>query len=76
MESDLDWLRGHFREIELRPVNYLTFPAAIVTSRLPLDPDNVLLRGCDRADEWLVGRMPRLHSHFRQTIVVIRKPAS
>ena len=76
MESDRDWLRGHFRDIELRPVNYLTFPAAIVTSRLPLNPDNVLLRACDSADEWLAERVPRLHSHFRQTIVVIRKPTS
>ncbi len=76
MESDLDWLRGHFREIELHPVNYLTLPVAILTSRLPLDPDNALLRACDRADEWLAERAPRLRSHFRQTIVVIRKPVT
>ncbi len=76
MESDLDWLRGHFQEIELRPINYLTFPAAILTSRLPLDPDNAILRVCDRTDEWLVEHVPRLRSHFRQTMVVIRKPAA
>ncbi len=76
MQSDLDWLRGHFDGVELRPLNYLTFPAAIFTSQLPLDADNAILRACDRADEWLLEHVPRLHSHFRQTMVVIRKPPS
>jgi glycosyltransferase involved in cell wall biosynthesis/2-polyprenyl-3-methyl-5-hydroxy-6-metoxy-1,4-benzoquinol methylase len=75
MEDDIAWLRSHFAEIELYPVNYLTFPAAILSSRLPLDADNVLLRACDRADEWLAGHVPRLRTRFRQTIVAIRKPA-
>jgi 2-polyprenyl-3-methyl-5-hydroxy-6-metoxy-1,4-benzoquinol methylase len=76
MQDDRDWLRLHFPDVELHPVNYLTFPAAIVTSRLPLAPENTLLRICDSADEWLATRIPRLHSHYRQTMVVIRKPAS
>jgi 2-polyprenyl-3-methyl-5-hydroxy-6-metoxy-1,4-benzoquinol methylase len=75
MEGDLRWLRQHYPSIELHPVNYLTFPAAIVTSTLRLRPDNALLRACDRADEWLAARAPQLRSHFRQTIVAIRKPA-
>jgi 2-polyprenyl-3-methyl-5-hydroxy-6-metoxy-1,4-benzoquinol methylase len=74
-KSDLDWLRGRFPAIELYPVNYLTFPAAVLTSRLPLGPDNALLRACDRADEWLALHAARLRPHFRQTIVAIRKPA-
>ncbi len=76
MNSDLRWLREHYPSIELYPVNYLTFPAAIVTSSLPLGPDNALLRACDRADEWLAARAPRLRAHFRQTIVAIRKPSA
>ena len=76
MEGDLRWLREHYPSIELHPVNYLTFPAAILTSLLRLRPDNALLRVCDRADEWLAARAPRLRPHFRQTIVVIRKPNS
>ncbi len=73
--ADLDWLRSHFPDIELRPVNYLSFPAALLTSQLPLGPDNALLRACDRADEWVARRGPsRLRSHFRQTTVVIRTP--
>jgi 2-polyprenyl-3-methyl-5-hydroxy-6-metoxy-1,4-benzoquinol methylase len=75
MADDLQWLRAHFPTVELRPVNYLTFPGALLTSLLPLGPDNVLLRACDSADEWLAGHAPTLHSHFRQTTVVIRKPA-
>lgn len=75
MDDDLRWLRHHFPDIELYPVNYLTLPLAILTSYLRLAPDNPLLRFCDRADEWIARRAPRLRSHFRQTIVVIRKPA-
>ncbi len=74
--EDLRWLRARFPQVELRPVNYLTFPAALLTSCLPLAADNPLLRACDRADEWLAEHAPALHSHFRQTAVVIRKPAS
>lgn len=76
VEDDLRWLRDHFPAVELDPVNYLSFPVAMLTSSLRLDPQNALLRGCDRADEWLAKRVPRLRSHFRQTIVVIRKPAT
>jgi 2-polyprenyl-3-methyl-5-hydroxy-6-metoxy-1,4-benzoquinol methylase len=75
MDDDLHWLRGHFPGVELLPINYLTLPLAILTSLLRLPPDNVPLRLCDRADEWLAARAPRLRSHYRQTIVVIRKPA-
>ena len=75
-KDDLRWLRDRFPAIELHPVNYLTFPVAILTSSLRLDPDNGPLRVCDRVDEWLARRAPRLRSHFRQTIVVIRKPAA
>ncbi len=75
MEDDLRWLRQHYPSVELDPVNYLTFPAAILTSLLPVCPNNALLRACDRADVRLARRVPRLRSHFRQTIVAIRKPA-
>jgi glycosyltransferase involved in cell wall biosynthesis/2-polyprenyl-3-methyl-5-hydroxy-6-metoxy-1,4-benzoquinol methylase len=76
MKDDLRWLREHYPSIELHPVNYLTFPAAVLTSSLRLRPDNALLRVCDRADEWLARSAPRLRSHFRQTVVVIRRPAA
>jgi 2-polyprenyl-3-methyl-5-hydroxy-6-metoxy-1,4-benzoquinol methylase len=76
MRGDIDWLRAHFPQIELDPVNYLTFPAAILTSRLPVAADNRLLRACDHADEWLARRLPRRRVHFRQTILAIRKPRS
>jgi hypothetical protein len=75
MEGDIRWLRRHFPTIELHPINYLTFPVAMLTSSLRLDPDDLVLRLCDRADEWLARHVPRLRTHFRQTIVVIRKPA-
>jgi SAM-dependent methyltransferase len=74
MKDDLRWLREHYPTVELHPVNYLTFPAAVLTSALPLRADNLLLRACDRADEWLAAHAPPLRPHFRQTIVAIRKP--
>lgn len=73
--EDLDWLRTRFPGCELHPINYLSFLVAIVSSLLRLGPNNVLLRFSDRADEWLARHVPQLNPHFRQTIVVIRKPA-
>ncbi len=74
--NDLDWLTAQFPRVELYPINYLSFGAALLTSRLPgARADGPLLRACDRADEWLARRAPRLLSHYRQTIVAIHKPA-
>jgi SAM-dependent methyltransferase len=76
IREDLRWLRERFANLELHPVNYLTLPAGIVTSLLRLPADVAPLRACDRADEWIARRLPRLRPHFRQTIVVIRKPGA
>jgi SAM-dependent methyltransferase len=74
MRADLDWLRARFAGVELHPINYLTLPAGLLTSRLPLAPDNALLRACDRADVWIAERVPSLRPSFRQVIVAIDKP--
>jgi SAM-dependent methyltransferase len=75
-EDDLDWLRSSFPSAELRPFNLLSFPAALVTSQLTDDPDNVLLRACDAVD-WSVAHRPRAPlSWFRQTLVILRKPGN
>lgn len=77
MSGDLEWLQAHFGgDLELHPFNYLSFPAAVVTSRLPVSADNLLLRACDALDERIAAHVPQLHSHFRQTIIVVRKPAA
>jgi SAM-dependent methyltransferase len=76
MAEDLRWLGEHFAGLELHPVNYLTLPAGIVTSLLRTPPDIAPMRACDRADDWIARRLPRLRPHFRQTIVVIHKPGA
>lgn len=75
MPDDLDWLRRNMPGVEITPINWLSFPAAVVTSLLPgVGPDNALLRACDRADEALA-RRPRMQPRFRQCAIVVRKPA-
>ncbi len=74
--EDLAWLSEHFPRLELHPYNYLSFPTALATSVLRAPADNPLSRLTDRADEWIADHVPRLRSHFRQTIVVLRKPAA
>lgn len=75
MKEDLAWLRGAFPQIELTPINYLTFPAAVVTSILMARrPNNPLLGMCDLVDRWVADHFPGRHPYFRQTMVVIRKP--
>ncbi len=74
--DDLDWLQAHFPSLELYPYNYLSFPVALATSTLRAPANNPVSRLTDRADEWIAGHSRRLRSHFRQTILVLRKPAA
>jgi SAM-dependent methyltransferase len=75
LKGDLAWLNATFPQITVRPVNYVTFPAAVITSLVWRDnAHNGVLRWADRVDERLA-RRPRLIHHFRQASIVIRKPA-
>lgn len=75
MPDDLDWFRRSFADVELVPVNYLSFPVALASSKLLPSADNALLRWCDQAD-WSLARRPKLRPRFRQTMLVVRKPAA
>lgn len=73
--SDLDWLVNNFPKIEMRPVNYLSYPAGIISSFIFKHADNWLTRWADRVDVRLARRFPRLKGHYRQMIFLIEKPA-
>jgi 2-polyprenyl-3-methyl-5-hydroxy-6-metoxy-1,4-benzoquinol methylase len=73
MRSDLSWFKQRFARLEILPINYLSFPAAILSSLVFRRADNVLTRACDRADVWLARGVPPLVPQFRQAIFVIGK---
>jgi SAM-dependent methyltransferase len=70
---DLGWFRQRFPKLEILPVNYLSFPVALLSSLVFRRADNVALRLCDRADEWLARHVRGLVPQFRQAILVIGK---
>jgi SAM-dependent methyltransferase len=72
--EDIRWLRRRFPTVTLFGVNYLSLPVAIVSSLLLSSADNVALRWCDRADQWLEAHCRWLVPQFRQAVMVIEKP--
>jgi len=79
MLEDQRWLRGTFEQVELWPVNFLTFPLGAASTMLMRDrgPDNPVTRAADRADRALERWLPPALAvtQARQLIVVIRKPS-
>lgn len=73
MPDDLAWLRETFPDVEIRPINYVSFPIALASSLLWPSADNAVLRWADRVDAALE-RRPRAVPRFRQAAIVIRKP--
>jgi SAM-dependent methyltransferase len=72
MPDDLAWLRATFPDVEIRPINYVSFPLALASSLVWPRPDNAVLRWADRVDAALE-RRPRAAARFRQAAIVIRK---
>lgn len=75
MPGDLAWLRSTFPQVEIRPINYVSFPLAIASSLVWPTADNAVLRWADRVDAALE-RRSRVAPRFRQAAIVIRKPAA
>lgn len=73
--GDLRWLRSEFPSFRLVGVNYLSFPAGILSSLLFRDPDNALTRLADRVDVGLSRLLPSLRYRYRQALIVIDKEA-
>lgn len=73
MPDDLAWLRSTFPHVDVRPINYVSFPVAVASSLVWPTADNAVLRWADRLDAALE-RRPRAAPRFRQAAIVIRKP--
>jgi len=73
-KDELRWFADQFPAFELIPINYVSYPAALASSLVLSDPDNPVTRLADRVDRALEARLPRLHPHFRQGILVVTKP--
>ena len=72
--KDIAWLRNAFPGFEVIPYGYTSFAMCPFSAALFRDPDNALLRTCDRIDVWLARNAPFLTTRFRSGIFVIRKP--
>ena len=72
--SDLRWLSANFPDLSIIPFNYFSLPAGLVSSFLFSQPDNWLMRACDRIDRSLADGAPFLAARFRSVIFHFRKP--
>jgi SAM-dependent methyltransferase len=73
--GDVRWLEQTFPRSAVHPINFLSFPAGVLSSYLFRSPDNSLTRASDAIDRRLSIR-GRLRSYARQAIIVIDKPSS
>jgi SAM-dependent methyltransferase len=73
--SDVRWLEQTFPRCRVHPINFLTFPAGVLSSYIFRSPDNSLTRASDAIDRRLE-RRGRLRGYARQGIIVIDKPGS
>lgn len=74
MRGDIDWMRRTFQEFSLHPLNYSGIPGALASSFLFSNPDNLLLRLCDRIDTKLSG-MHYFAPRYQSGIFHISKPS-
>jgi SAM-dependent methyltransferase len=73
MRVDIQWLSDNFSEFCLYPANYISLPAAIVSSFLFQSADNILLRLCDRLDARISEAVPYLAPRYQSGVFHIRK---
>jgi SAM-dependent methyltransferase len=70
LPRDLKWIKERFAGTEVIPVNFVSFPAGVVTSGLFSSPDNAILRAADALDRALF-RWSALVPYARQGIISI-----
>jgi SAM-dependent methyltransferase len=73
--KDVRWLEHTFTQCRVHPINFLSFPAGVLSSYLYRTPDNALTRAADAIDRRLAGRRS-MRAFGRQGILVIEKPTS
>lgn len=72
---DIEWLERTFPNFRMHAFNYVSLPAALMTSIVVKSPDNLLLRLCDRIDAYIADHWTAVRTHFRTSIFHITKPA-
>jgi len=70
LPSDLAWIREQFPETKIVPINWLSFPAGVLSSFVFSTADNWLMRAADRGDEAML-RLPQVVPYARQGIIAI-----
>jgi SAM-dependent methyltransferase len=73
--GDVRWLEQTFPRCRVHPINFLSFPAGVLSSYLFGSPDNALTRASDAVDRRLE-RRGRLRGYARQAIIVIESTTS
>jgi 2-polyprenyl-3-methyl-5-hydroxy-6-metoxy-1,4-benzoquinol methylase len=73
--GDVRWVEQTFPRCAVHPINFLSFPAGVLSSYLFRSPHNSLTRATDAIDRRLE-RSGALRGYARQAIIVIDKPDS
>jgi SAM-dependent methyltransferase len=73
--DDVRWLERTFPRWAVHPINFVSFPAGVLSSYLFRSPDNPLTRAADAIDRGLERRRS-VCSYARQAVMVIEKPSS
>ena len=71
--ADLDFLCAEFPHVELWPVNLVSLPLGVVSSKLFSSARNPLMALADRIDR-AAASVPAAHRFFRQVLIKLVKP--
>jgi SAM-dependent methyltransferase len=73
--ADLTFLRAEFPHVELWPINLLSLPLGLVSSKVLGSGRNPLMALADRVDRAVAGARPGSHRYFRQVLIKLVKPS-
>jgi SAM-dependent methyltransferase len=73
--EDVHWLERAFPQCTVHPINFVSFPAGVLSSFLFRSPRNSLTRAADAIDRRLE-RRGSMRGFARQAVIVIEKPSS
>jgi SAM-dependent methyltransferase len=71
--KNLKWLRKTFQNLQIIPINYLSFPFGLISTSLFSRADNALMQLCNKVDCWIAKNIKLLIPNFRYAIFVVKK---
>jgi hypothetical protein len=74
LRRDLRWIEGRFPGTRIYPINFVSFPAGVISMWVFSSPENRLLRLADVIDQRLARRRA-IMPFARQGIIDIRTPS-